>query len=289
MPFPFVSVVIPVRDDRTPLTHCLRALYRQSYPYSRYEVIVVDNDSADNLYSLCQTFPNVRYCQESKPGNNAARNRGIALARGEIIAITDADCLPDVDWIAAGVKLLRDQPQVGIVGGAIHFYFQRPHPTPIEYFDSIFYLQQPTYIQRDHYAVGANLFTRRPVLAQVGGFEERLLNLGDKEWGQRVFAAGWQVVYGPGAMVQHPARATLPALLAKGRRQARANAQLSQMRGEPAPTFNFWPMGWDFWRSLGGDRHLPTFRSKLAFIWVVHRFKWAVAAELLRLTRSQHP
>jgi GT2 family glycosyltransferase len=286
MPLPFVSVIIPAHNDLTPLSHCLRALYHQSYPYSRYEVIVVDNNSTADLYSLCQTFPNVRYCQETKPGNNAARNRGIAEAIGDIIAITDADCLPDLNWIAEGVKALIQSPEAGIIGGAIQFYFQQSQPSPVEYFDSIFYLQQHTYIHRDHYAVGANLFTHRQVLEQVGGFEERLLNLGDKEWGQRVFASGWQVVYCPDAIVQHPARATLQALIAKGKRQARANARLSQLRGEKSPSCSLLPMGWRFWCSVCGDRHLPTLQSKLTFIWVVHRFKWAIAIEMPGISKN---
>jgi len=77
---PFVSVIIPVRNNRNCLQKCLYALYFQSYPYNQFEVIVVDNNSTEDLYSLCQQFPNVRYCQEFKPGNNAARNMGIVEA-----------------------------------------------------------------------------------------------------------------------------------------------------------------------------------------------------------------
>lgn len=280
METPFVSVIIPVHNDRASLQKCLSALYFQTYPYSRYEVLVVDNNSTEDLYSLCQQFPNVRYCQESTPGSYAARNKGVSVAKGEAIAFTDADCIPDTNWLSEGVTALLQHPEAGIVGGAVQFCFQGSKPNPVEYFDSIFYLQQQAYIERDHYAVGANLFTRRLVLEKVGGFESRLLNLGDKEWGQRVFAAGWEVVYCPSAMIQHPARSTLEALLAKGRRQARANVRLSQLRGEQAPTFSFLPMGWAFWRSVWSDPNLPTWQEKAQFVWVVHRFKWAVALVL---------
>lgn len=279
MSCPFVSVVIPVQDDGDRLRLCLQALQGQSY--ARYEIIVVDNNSHEDIHSLCTKFDRVRYGQERKPGNNAARNRGIQLAEGEIIALTDADCIPDRDWIRQGVAALLAYPQAGIIGGQIQFFFQGTKPNPIEYADSISYLRQWDYVTQEHYAAGANLFTRRQVLDQVGEFEERLLNLGDQEWGQRVDAEGWQVVFCPGAIVHHPARSTLKALLSKGRRQARASVKLAQLRSDMLPQANFLPLGWEFWKAVWSDRNLPILAQKLRFVWVIHRLKWAIAITLL--------
>jgi GT2 family glycosyltransferase len=277
---PFVSVVIPVYNDGDRLTRCLQALYLQTYPYSRYEVVVVDNNSTQDLQGRCQQFPNVRYCWEPKQGNNAARNHGIAVAQGEIIAITDSDCIPSQSWIAEGVRSLQSHPQAGIIGGHIQFFFQGKTPTVVEYADRCFFLQQQVYVERDRYAAGANLFVRRAVIESVEGFDDRLLNLGDKEFGQRVDRAGWQVVYCAEAIVWHPARATLKDLLLKGRRQAGALRQLARLRGEKLPQCGFMPMGWEFWRSVWQDQNLPTCGEKLAFIRVMHCLKWVVAREL---------
>jgi glycosyltransferase involved in cell wall biosynthesis len=274
---PFVSVIIPVKDDRERLQKCLTALYFQSYPYACFEVIVVDNNSIENLLSVCQNFPNVRYFRELKPGNNAARNRGIAQAKGDIIAITDADCIPDREWLTEGVRSLLHHPHAGIVGGAIQFFCQGKRPNPVEYADSVCYLQQERYVSRDHYAAGANLFTRRDVLEKVGLFEERLLNLGDKEWGQRVYEAGFEVLYCEKAIVEHPARVTIEALLAKVRRQTRAQAKLCELRREKLPRVNCLPMGWRFFRAVLRDQNLLTLKEKLQFVWVMHRVKWAIA------------
>lgn len=277
---PFVSVVIPVRNDGDRLSKCLTALYKQTYPDSHYEVVVVDNNSTENIYSVCQPFPNVRYRQETKPGNNAARNQGIAAARGNIIAITDADCIPYPDWLTAGVRSLQSHPQAGIVGGHIQFFFQGKRPTVVEYADSIAYLQQQVYVMRDHYAAGANLFTRRSVIDQVGGFDDRLLNLGDKEFGQRVYAAGWDVVFCPEATVFHPARTTLRQLLGKAKRQTRANRKLCALSGQKPSSCSFLPMDWRFFKTVRGDANLPSWEEKLAFVWVMHRLKWAIAWEM---------
>jgi glycosyltransferase involved in cell wall biosynthesis len=138
---PFVSVVIPCQNDSDRLLRCLDALYHQSYPYARYEVIVCDNNSTEDIYSICQQFPNVQYCQESKPSNNAARNKGLELAKGEAIAFTDSDCIPHTDWLLEGVRSLLQVPGAGIVGGDIQFFFVGDRPNPIEYADSLSYLR----------------------------------------------------------------------------------------------------------------------------------------------------
>jgi GT2 family glycosyltransferase len=278
---PFVSVIIPVHNDGDRLLQCLAALYQQRYPYCRYEVIVVDNNSTEDIQTVCRPFANVRYCQETKPGNNAARNCGIAAAKGEIFAMTDADCIPDVNWLRAGVDSLHRHPTAGIIGGAIQFFFQGQRPTPVEYADRVSYLQQEVYVMRDHYAAGANLFTRRAVIEQVGGFDDRLLNLGDKEFGQRVYGAGWKIEFSAEAIVFHPARTTLEQLLSKARRQTRANVQLCALTGQKIPACGFLPMEWRFFWTVFQDANLPRWREKIAFIWVMHRLKWAIGWEVI--------
>lgn len=279
-----VSVVIPVYNDRLRLERCLTALQNQTYP--DFEILVVDNRSTENIYSVCEKFPNVAYLFESAPGSYAARNRGIEYAQGDVIAFTDSDCIPDVDWLVQGIVALQCDPGIGLVGGRIEFFFKGKQPTVAEYIDSICYLQQRTYIIRDHYAAGANLMVLRKVIDQVGGFDDRLLSLGDKEFGQRVYNADWLLAYAPNAVVLHPARPHLKALLTKLRRQIRAQHRLSALTGQQLPACSFLPYGMQFFRNVLGDRNLPTWRSKLSFIWGMHWMKW-VAAWML-ITSSQH-
>jgi len=282
---PFVSVVIPCQDDGDRLKLCLNALYHQSYPYASYEVVVCDNNSTEDIDRICQQFPNVRYCHTATPGSYAARNRGLELAKGEAIAFTDADCIPDADWILEGVRSLLLSPGAGIVGGHIQFFFEGDRPNPVEYVDSLSYLRQWEYVTQEHYAAGANLFTWRKVFDEAGLFDERLLNLGDKEWGQRVHATQWEIVFAEQAVVWHPARATLGALMAKARRQTRANHRIAELKGERlrGAIGRFLPLGWQFWKTVLGDENLKGWRDKLAFAYVIHRVKWAIALESCRL------
>ncbi len=93
---PFVSVIIPVYNDAGRLRICLAALHKQTYDSDRYEIIVIDNgsDPSPVMDNLKVEFDNVVYDQELTPGSYAARNKGITIAKGDVIAFTDADCIP---------------------------------------------------------------------------------------------------------------------------------------------------------------------------------------------------
>jgi cellulose synthase/poly-beta-1,6-N-acetylglucosamine synthase-like glycosyltransferase len=279
---PTVSVIIPCYNDGDRLQKCLQALRCQNY--DNYQVIVCDNNSTENIYSVCKDF-NVTYCHEEKPGNNAARNTAIRQSQGEILAITDSDTIPHPDWIKQGVKALYRSDAIGMVGGEIRFFFQTDKPNIAEYADYISYLRQQDYIEQEHYAAGANLFIRWAAFEQSGGFDERLLNLGDKEFCQRTWALGWQIVYAPLAIVHHPARPNMRSLLAKTVRQTRANWRLAQLRQEPIRLYlyHFLPLGWRFYWAVWRDRNLSSPLHKIRFTWVLHRLKGAIAGELLRL------
>src|SRR5688572_1543548 len=136
MPERFVSVIIPVYNDRARLQTCLDALHRQTYPAERYEVIVVDNGSREPLDDLMQTYPRARLEHEAQPGSYAARNRGIACARGEILVFTDADCVPAAQWLDCGVRALSASPNCGYVGGRVEPFLHDPDaPTATELYE----------------------------------------------------------------------------------------------------------------------------------------------------------
>jgi glycosyltransferase involved in cell wall biosynthesis len=188
----FISVIIPVFNNIEALIICLQALENQTYPPNLYEVIVVDNGFDDNLEDLITQFKQARFTSESRPGSYAARNQGIAIAKGEILAFTDSDCIPNQDWLANGIKYLLSVPNCGLVAGKINFFYQNPQsPTAIEIYDSVTFLDQKKYIEKHHYGATANLFTFKKVFEKVGFFNCNLKSGGDKEWGKRVFSHGY--------------------------------------------------------------------------------------------------
>lgn len=286
---PFVSVIIPVYNDSARLQKTLQALYLQTYPYARYEVIVVDNasDNSEEVPAVVRRFPNAIALYEAKRGSYAARNRGIATARGEIIAFTDSDCIPHTDWILAGVRSLLDNPKAGLIAGHIEFFFAGHSPTVGEYVDSIFHLRQEHYSRVQHFGATGNVFTWRSVFDHVGEFNDQLYSMGDKEWGQRVWAAGYEVVYSPKVIVRHPARNTQE-LLAKTRRCAQGNASIDV---EGFTWGKLWshikPIDPGEYLKAFEDDNLPTLRDKLAFILLINRLKYTIALQMLACWRNR--
>ena len=276
----FVSVIIPVFNDCDRLAKCLKALYIQTYPYASYEIIVVDNNSTERIDSVCEQFPNVRYESEPKQSSYAARNKGLSIAKGDIIAFTDSDCIPDADWIAAGVRALSDT-NAGLIAGHVQFFSENRQFSVAEYVDSRIHLQQSIYAQQG-YGATANVFTWRWMFDKVGAFEE-VQSLGDRDFGLRVRAAGFSVVYSSSARVLHPAR-SLDALISKIRRTAKCKIYL----GWEGALVLFRPQGARFWQRVWHDRSLPTLTHKLHFAWLMHYVRWLTALELIRaLSQNQ--
>jgi glycosyltransferase involved in cell wall biosynthesis len=210
MSIPFVSVIIPVFNDPERLTRCLSALEAQNYPQDRFEVIVVDNGSEEGLRPLVTPSARVKATSESRPGSYAARNRGLSVAKGEVIAFTDADCIPAPDWLERGVAALRGVPNCGLVGGHIELFARDPeHPTIVELYDQLTAFRQEEYVEVAQFGATANVFTYRKVIEHVGAFDDAVKSCGDLEWGQRVFDHGYRVVYANDVRVAHPASPSL--------------------------------------------------------------------------------
>ena len=205
---PFVSVIIPVYNDRKRLILCLNVLEKQSYPKDLYEVIIIDNGSDEDISDLSKQSSNVFIFTEDTPGSYAARNKGIAKAKGSIFAFTDADCIPKFNWIEKGVEKFLQTPNCGLVGGKIDLFFKNlSEPTAVEIYESIeMDFPQETLLAEQRYALTANVFTSKQVIDNVKTFNNKLKSGGDREWGQRVFNAGYEQVFAQEACVEHPAR-----------------------------------------------------------------------------------
>ncbi|PQO38075.1 glycosyltransferase [Blastopirellula marina] len=260
---PFVSVIIPVFNDCERLEQCLQALYAQSYPANCCEIIVVDNGSRVPIQPrLVSKFPLVRIGVELKPGSYSARNLGIQMAKGEVLAFTDSDCVPHSDWLRLGVKRLLSVERCGLVAGKIELTFRDPqHPTAAELYEKVVAFPQHDYVSKSHYGATANVFTYSSVMQVVGPFDGNLTSGGDAEWGRRVHGAGYQQVYGDDTVVYHPARGSMWSLLAKRCRTAGGNYFLQKKAEEQ--------LGLPWWRKVVRvvRRHLIPNRKDLLHLW----------------------
>lgn len=94
-----ISVVVPFYNAEKYIEKCAEALLTQSYPTTRYEIIMVDNNSTDRSVDLIKKYPRIKLLSQQKQGSYAARNQGVAASKGTILAFTDADCVPSSDWL----------------------------------------------------------------------------------------------------------------------------------------------------------------------------------------------
>ncbi|HPS79290.1 MAG TPA: glycosyltransferase [Thermoanaerobaculaceae bacterium] len=247
--FPLVTVVIPVRDDAARLGLCLDRLAAQSWPQDAIEVIVVDDGSQDDPSAVCRGRAGVRCIRQPRAGVDAARNLALASARGDVLAFTDADCLPGPDWIREGVRCLQVNPGAGLVAGHIEMVPADPaHVTAVEWADILAGFNQRRRVDDLHFGATANVFTTRAVLDDVGPFDGALESGGDLEFGQRVWRSGHAVVYCLGAVVAHPTRRTWRGLLGRIGRTARGQHALAVRHGIGRA---------GFWFALGRLLRLP--------------------------------
>lgn len=279
---PFVSVIIPVYNDAVRLRRCLQALAEQDYPPERREVIVADNGSDQDLAALVGSFSGVQLCHEARPGSYAARNRALEQAQGDVLAFTDSDCLPQADWLSTGVAWLARNRGCGLVAGKIALFFEHPaRPTAVELFESVTAFPQHKYVQKYHYGATANLFTWRSVMAKIGPFNPALTSGGDREWGQRVHAAGYPLLYADDLVVQHPARRSFAEMYRKVARVTGGLEDLRMRRSYPLPALA---------KAVAKDLLPP--RKDLAEIWRDPRLRglgqrFRVAGVLLGLRYAQ--
>jgi glycosyltransferase involved in cell wall biosynthesis len=223
-----------VRDDEERLARCLECLTRQTFDMSHAEILVVDNGSRRSPVQLMRRFPRARLVMQPVAGAYAARNAGLAAATGDIIAFTDADCLPTPTWLSAGVAAVGADATIGLVGGHVATTLSRDgRRSPVELYELLHAFPQQRYIEQLHFGATANVFTRRDVIESVGTFNEALRSGGDKEWGQRVFAAGFSLVYAADAVVRHPARSSWREYRAKLDRVFAGEVEARGRRGDP--------------------------------------------------------
>lgn len=113
-PDPSISVVVAVYNRADALRQLLGALARQNFPIDQFEVLVCDDGSDEDLVKVVSdaaraTGLHVVHLRQNHLGPGRARNLGIAHARGEVVAFTDSDCLPDTRWLATIDHAFREQ------------------------------------------------------------------------------------------------------------------------------------------------------------------------------------
>ena len=215
------SVIIPVWNGINDLPDCLAAATSQSH--APVEIIAVDNASTDGSGDWIAThYPTVRLIRNAEnTGFGGACNAGLAAAEGETLVFLNQDTIVRPNWLAALVKVLDENANVGIVGskalypdgtiqhagGTIDARGASTHYGDHDPGRGQFHFHRVTDAD---YVTGASLALRRTLYEQIGGFDPGFYPayLEDVDLCYRARAAGWRVVYAPQSVLIHKERSS---------------------------------------------------------------------------------
>jgi glycosyltransferase involved in cell wall biosynthesis len=243
-----VSIIIPLFNAEDTVPTLIDALSKQTYPREYLEIVFVDNGSSDNTVEMLKATADsldtaVKLVEELEiPGSYAARNKGIENATGDILAFTDADCVPAHDWVANAIVRLNDENERVILGGRVDLVpLDQARPTSVELFEMVFGFPQEQNVVSNGFSVTANLWAYKAAFESIGFFNARLKSKGDFEWCVRAGNMGYRLLYASDVAVVHPARRTLKELFLKTRRvtggQKDINTVGNQKPGQPRRSF----------------------------------------------------
>jgi glycosyltransferase involved in cell wall biosynthesis len=207
---PFVSIVVPTSNRAGVLADCLESLTRQDYPKDRYEVLVVENGRPDGTAELTRSLaagapqPRIHHLSRSRSDANAARNAGLAAARGDPVCFVDDDVIVPDGWLSALVAGTMRNTFAGCLGGPIRPLLDGSPPRTCDDHELAGIAFEDEGPEAEVGEVwGGNLAIRRDAVEAVGPFREGLHRHQEWEWEQRLLRGGGRIVYVPDAWLWH--------------------------------------------------------------------------------------
>ncbi len=205
------SVIVPAYQAAATLPACLAALAGQEVDPAAFEVIVVDDGSSDATAEIARRAGVVTITQPHA-GAAAARNTGAAVARGDLLLFTDADCEPVPGWIGAiTAPFAKPAVEDEEVAGAKGTYLSRQRNivarfTQLEYEDRY---DRMAGAERIDFVDTYSAAYRRDIFLANGGFDTRIWWVEDQEFSFRLAEKGYRLVFAPAAQVYHQHNRTL--------------------------------------------------------------------------------
>ncbi|WP_246113299.1 glycosyltransferase [Segetibacter aerophilus] len=221
--FPFISVIVCSYNGSATIRDTMEGLVKLKYP--KFEVIVVNDGSKDNLAQIVSEYP-VKLINTSNRGLSSARNTGMYNAKGEILAYIDDDAYPDDHWLHYLAYAYNNSTHAAMGGPNIIPSEDGPIATCVANAPG-----GPVHVlETDEIAEhipGCNLSVRKDVLMKIGGFDPMYRAAGDDVdvcW--RIQEAGYTIGFHPSALVWHHRRNSLKAYWKQQQGYGKAEALL---------------------------------------------------------------
>jgi mycofactocin system glycosyltransferase len=239
--YPFVSIIVPVRDQTSDLADCLASLGELDYPEERRETIVVDDGSKKDVSRILTSdkFRIIRL--EKSRGPAAARNAGAGKAGGDILAFLDADCVAGERWLRETVTFFN-AGGIGAVGGRVEGYHNKCFLDRYEAAFSSLNMGNRLILEgksnATFYVPTANMLARRDVFQSLGGFREDMRTGEDVDFCWRLRDSGRALLYTPFGAVAHKHRRRLDRMLTRRAQYGMSEAPLYRTHREKKKTLS---------------------------------------------------
>ena len=202
---PFLSIVMPVRNEEAHIAECLGSVLAQDYPKERIEIFVADGMSTDRTREIVSEYqtrhPNIRLVDNPERIVPTGLNRAIRMARGDVIVRVDGHAIFAPDFLHQNVAILAERPDVWSCGGPIvhiaHSKFGRAVAAAMSHPIGVGNATHRI-ANYEGYAEGAQFpALRKWVFDKIGMFDERLVRNQDDEFNYRIALAGGKVYISP--------------------------------------------------------------------------------------------
>jgi glycosyltransferase involved in cell wall biosynthesis len=203
---PRISVIIPTLGRPQALQACLEALHGSDYKRDRFEIIVVDDGNPAPLDRVVHPFAeqlDIKMLKQKNGGPASARNAGAEIARGELLAFTDDDCLPESGWLAALDHRHSAAPAHLIGGRTVNALSQNAYSAASQLVTDFVYSHYNADPERALFFASNNMAVPRQRFLEIGGFDLRFRTAEDRELCDRWRHAGLCLSYAPDAAVRH--------------------------------------------------------------------------------------
>jgi len=177
----YFSVIVCIYNGERTLKQALNSLVKQNYPKEKYEIILINDGSEDESEKICLSFikenmneyPVIRYVSQENKGLSQARNLGIALSNGEIVAYIDQDAVADVNWIKNLAYEFDVDQDLMVIGGKTEILNNQ-----CWFANFIFITHYKTY-NKQIVIFGTNMAFRKKIFRKVG-FYKTFNHFGDE-------------------------------------------------------------------------------------------------------------
>lgn len=177
-----LSVVIPVKNEENYLGKCLKYLVRSIVFWGgEAEIIIVDNESVDQSVQIAESYE-CKILVESNGTIGKLRNIGSSHSNGEIIAFLDADCIVSEKWVQYCLQNF-EKDEIGAVGTRAVPDLDNGTWVEKGWYNLVNASRKSGYV---NWLGTSNLFVKKDLFFQVGGFDESLITAEDSELGYRI-------------------------------------------------------------------------------------------------------